>query len=185
MIVSILALETLRGFGLPRFVTELAQSYLFVLLFSLTGAVLYEKDIAGEVRLDLPAADVERTTYGDLERERRRAANHAYGFISRGNRQGGFAHILEQVRSEPDAGEAASWFFNEMMRWESKDAALYYAQSCLSHFLCHDDDQRALKLMSSCLHEDPRWKPSEEDRRHALDLAERHGRKDLVRLLRS
>ena len=71
------------------------------------------------------------------------------------------------------------------MRWESKDAALFYAQPCLSHFLHHDEDRRALKLISSCLHQDPRWKPSVADRQHAVDLAERHGREDLARLLRS
>jgi len=185
LIVLTLVFEFLGRFGLPRLVTELADSYLFVLLFTLTGAVLYDNDIAGEVRLDLPAADVDCDTDEELERDRQRVANHAYGFISRGNREGGFAHILERVRVEPDASEAATWFFNEMMRWESKDAALFYAQSCLSHFLHHEEDQRALKLMSSCLHQDPRWKPSTGDRQHAVELAERYGREDLARLLRS
>ena len=184
LILLSLVFEILGRFGLPRFVTELADSYLFVLLFTLTGALLYDKGIAGEVRLDVPVVDVEREAIDELVRERQRVANHAYGFISRGNREGGFVHILEQVGSEPDASEAATWFFNEMMRWESKDAALFYAQTCLSHFLFHDEDQRALKLMSSCLHQDPSWKPSPEDRGHAVALAKRYGRQDLVRLLR-
>ena len=184
LIVMALVIEFFARLGLPRFVTELAGGYLFVLLFTLTGALLYDRGIAGAVIPVVPSAEVEQRPKDELEKARQQVANHAYGLISRGNREGGFARILQQVRSEADTSAAVSWFFNEMMRWESKDAALFYAQACLSHFICHDEDDKALKLMSTCLHQDPRWKPSAADRPHALDLAERYGRQDLARLLR-
>jgi hypothetical protein len=154
-------------------------------MFTLTGTVLHENGIAGAVQIDVPDARQGDDPNTDLDAERQRVADHAYGFISRGNRDGGFAHITEWMQSEQDISAAATWFFNEMMRWESKDAALFFGQTCFAHFLHHGEDQRALKLMSSCLHLDSRWKPATEDRQHAQELARRYGREDLVRLLGS
>jgi len=171
--------------GVPPVVLQLAASYVFILMFTLTGTVLYENDIAGAVHIDVQDYRQGDDPNAELDKERQRVADHAYGFISRGNRDGGFAHIMDWIKSEQDISAAATWFFNEMMSWESKDAALIYGQTCFAHFLHHEEDRRALKLMSSCLHQDSRWKPATEDRQHALELAERYGREDLVRLLRS
>ena len=76
------------------------------------------------------------------------------------------------------------WFFEEMMRWENTDAALFFGQECLAHFLHHDLDAMALKLLSSCIHENPAWRPRPEDRQHAVELAEKYSRDDLLPAIR-
>jgi hypothetical protein len=170
---------------LPEFLDYFLQLYVFFLLFTFTGAVVHSSGIVAKVDIEAPLARTEWEVAGDLDKERQKVANHAYGFISRGNREGGFRHIRQWIESEPDADAAVGWFFNEMLKWDSKDAALIFGQQCLSHYLHHDLDTPALKLMSRCLYEDPRWKPASEDRQHAIELADRHNRDDIGRLLRS
>jgi len=186
VIVALVFVVTwLSSVGLPSLLLELATFWLLVLTFTLTGGVLAAKGVAVELRIEAPLEAGEEKIAGDLEKEREKIANHAYGFISRGNREGGFKHIRQWIESEANTDEAVSWFFNQMMKWEAKDAALFFGQECFAHFLHHEQDVPALKLMSSCLHENSRWKPRAEDRQHALDLAGRYGREDLVSLLRN
>jgi len=131
---------------------------------------------------------VERTqeeVAGDLEKAREKVASHAYGFISRGNREGGFAHIMDWIQKEPDVHEASAWFFKKLLQWESKDPALFYAQTYLAHLLHHDEDAKALKLISICLHENPRWKPGDNDRQSVLELVQKYRRDDLLKSLRN
>lgn len=175
----------LGSVGLPRFLVDLGMIYQSVLMFSLIGSVLYTNDVAFEVDIGRPPEVGEKARAGDLENERQRVASHAYGFISRGNREGGFAHILDWIKKEPDVGAASSWFFAEMMRWESKDAALFYAQFYLAHLLHHEQEAQALKLISTCLYTNPVWKPNVENRPHVLTLVEKYQRDDLLKLLRN
>jgi hypothetical protein len=46
-------------------------------------------------------------------------------------------------------------------------------------------ESEALKLIARCLHENPRWRPLQEDREEVNELALRHGREDLIALLRN
>jgi hypothetical protein len=187
VIVAVLAflLALLNSMGVPKFIIELGTSYLTILMFTMTGGVLHMKGVVFNVDIGPPLEPTEKEIAGDLEKEREKVASHAYGFISRGNREGGFAHIMDWIQKEPDVHEALAWFFNAMMRWESKDAALFYAQTYISHLLHHDEDMKALKLISVCLHANPRWKPKAEDREHVLELVKKHQRDDLLRSLRN
>jgi hypothetical protein len=169
--------------GQPTLIVIVIALYIFFLMFTLTGAVLSANEIAAQVGIEAPLEKSPETLQGDLLAERQRIANHAYGFISRGNRDGGFNHIRQWLASETDLDGAVLWFFNEMMRWEKKDPALFFGQECLAHFLHHERDAMALKLVSRCLHEDPQWLPKSEDRQHAIELAQRFGRDDLLRSL--
>ena len=178
-------LFTLALYGTPFFLVDLGTSYQTVLLFTLTGALLHSRDLAVDVRIDATLEVSPDVIAQELELERQKVANHAYGFISRGNRAGGFAHIFDWIQKESDVDAASEWFFAEMMKWESKDAALFYAQTYLSHLLHHELETKALKLMSTCIHADPRWKPNTDDRPHALDLAEKFKRHDLLQSLRN
>jgi hypothetical protein len=171
--------------GVPLFLVDLGTSYQAVLLFTLTGSILHAKDIGFELKLDDPVERSENAIAGDLEKAREKVATHAYGFISRGNRDGGFAHIMDWIQQEVDVHAASAWFFKRMMTWESKDPALFYAQMYLAHLLHHDDEAKALKLVSVCLHENPRWKPKIEDRQNVLELAEKYRRNDLLESLRN
>lgn len=169
--------------ALPGVMRLLAANYVVMLLFTLTASLLREKSLATDIDIGAPA---ERSAAEDdimVQKARQRVANHAYGMISRGNRAGGFAHIDTWLASEANPGSASNWFFNEMLSWQSANAALFYAQHCLAELLRDADDRPALKLITRCLHEDPRWKPAAEDRAATLQLLERYQREDLRKLL--
>ena len=136
-----------------------------------------------EVDIQTPAETDETELAEDLDDERRKVANHAYGFISRGNREGGFAHIRQWIDKEAARDEAYQWFFLEMLKWESREPALFFAQDYLGQLLRWGMDNEALKLIARCLHENPRWKPALADRNDVTELASRLGRNDLIRLL--
>jgi hypothetical protein len=179
-----LATWALSSSALPGFVDYFLELYVFFLLFTFTGAVVNSSGVTAEVDIEAPLGKTEREVAGDPNQARQKVANHAYGFISRGNREGGFKHIRQWIESDPDTDAAVGWFFNEMTKWESKEAALFFAQECFAHYLHHEQDAQALKLMSRCLYEDPAWQPATDDRQHAIELAERYGRDDLSRSLR-
>ncbi len=166
--------------GTPLFLIDLGTSYQILLLFTMTGAVLHTNNVA--VQVEIPAAS--EPTAGDiakdLDNERHKVVNHAYGFISRGNREGGFAHIHQWLTKEAARDEAYEWFFREMLKWETSEPALFFAQEFLGHLLRWRMDNEALKLISRCLHENARWRPRREDRAEVHELAERHGREDLL-----
>ena len=171
--------------GLPSVMTNIGKSYQVVLLFTLTGAVLHAKDVAVQVDIEAPLEKSDDEISGDLEKERQKVANHAYGFVSRNNRQGGLAHINQWIDRESDTDAACAWFFQEMLTWENNAAALFFAQDYLHQLLHREQEVTALKLAARCLHEDPRWKPQLEDRELFLEVAEQHGREDLIREVKS
>ena len=171
--------------GLPPFFTKLGSSYQIVLLFTLTGAVLHANDVAVQVDIDPPIEKSDDEISGDLEKERQKVASHAYGFVSRNNRTGGLAHINQWIDRESDTDAARAWFFQEMLTWENNAAALFFAQDYLHQLLHREQEVTALKLAARCLHEDPRWKPQLEDRELFLEVAEQHGREDLIRQVKS
>jgi hypothetical protein len=185
LIAVMFVISLLFRFDLWLLAYVAAAIYGFFLLFTLTGTVLHANRIMDEIDIEDPLEPSEDEIAGDLLKERRNIATHAYGFVSRGNRDGGLKHIRQRIDEEADADAACRWFFLEMMRWESKDAALFFAQDYFAHLLAEQLDNDALKLISQCLHEDPRWKPLQRDRAAALELAEKYARDDLIRSLKS
>jgi len=174
------AVVWMAPYDTPFLLFDLASIYAFVLLFTMTGAVLRAHDVAREVDIELPLEATEAQLHDNLIGERQRVANHAYGFISRGNREGGFAHIRQWLQEERDRDEAYEWFFQEMLKWESKVPALFFAQDFLRQLLRWNMDREALKLISRCVHEDPQWRPQRDDRAAAQELLARHGRDHLL-----
>lgn len=180
-----LVFELLVYLGAPSPITSLGTSYQTILAFSLTGAVLYANDLAVEVDIPEPLAPSDDDIARDLETDRRNVATHAYAFVSRGNREGGLQHIRSWIEQENDSDDACQWFFREMLSWESTDAALFFAQSWLSHMLYHGQEIELIKLVSRCLHANGRFRPLAEDREAVLEILEQHGRDDLARFLRN
>jgi hypothetical protein len=115
----------------------------------------------------------------DLSRSRQHVLNHAYGFFSRGNRSGAMAHIQGALECESDVDGAYRWYFDEMLKWESRDGALLLAQTNLTRLLHEKRDVEAVKLISRCLLENPRFRPLPADMEAALDAAARLDRDDL------
>jgi hypothetical protein len=171
--------------GLPLILIDLGTSFEIILLFTMTGAVLHANNVAMQVDIPAPLEPTADEIARDLDNDRRKVANHAYGFISRGNRQGGFAYIRQWLEKEAAVEEAWQWFFREMLKWESKDPALFYAQEYLRRLLEWRMENEALKLIARCLHENARWRPLSENRDEVNELALQNGREDLLRLLRS
>ena len=171
--------------GTPLFLIDLGTSYQIVLLFSMTGAVLQAKNVAMQVTIEDPVEPTADGIARDLDHERQKVANHAYGFISRGNREGGFAHIRQWLDRETAVEDAYQWFFHEMLKWETSDPALFFAQEYLGRLLEWQMDNEALKLIARCLHENARWRPLPENRDEAHELAARHGREDLIKRLKN
>ena len=171
--------------GVPLFLIDLSTSYQIILLFSMTGAVLHTNNVAMQVAIEDPLEPTADDIARDLNHERQKVANHAYGFISRGNREGGFTHIRQWLENEAAVEEAYPWFFHEMLKWESNDPALFFAQEYLGRLLRSQMDKDALKLIARCLHENTRWRPLPGNRDEVNELAARHGRKDLITLLKN
>lgn len=176
-----LLLGLLDEIGIPAFLIDLGKSYQVILFFTLTGALLRANNVVEEVAIYSPLATSDKEVSADLRKERQRVASHAYGFVSRNNRAGGLAHINQWIDREADTDAACDWFFQEMLTWENHTAALFFAQQYLSRLLHEEQEGAALKLAARCLHEDPRWKPQLDDREAFLELAQRHGRGDLIR----
>ena len=170
--------------GLPGMLADLAIVYGLALMYSMTGVIAERRKLTDEVDIPAPIPVSERDNRERLLKQRKNIANHAYGFASRGNRESGLRHIRTHIDGEADPDDASDWFFNEMMTWDNKDAALVFAQAYLHRLLIERQDHKALKLMSQCLHADPRFRPAQDDRLAVDELADLNGRQDLIRLMR-
>ena len=169
--------------GLPKLALDFANVYLFFLLFSLTGAIVARSDAVKHVENPEPAEPGEDVVEALAEKGRVKILDHAYGLISRGNREGGFAHIQSHLDKSPSIADDYRWFFEAMLSWEETDPALFFAQRYLSYLLSLDDQVAALKLVSRCVLENPRFRPLPDDRDRMLELAQAYGRDDLSKLL--
>lgn len=173
-------LWALERAGLPALVLEFGYVYWFFLTFSLTGAVAARGGAAGLLAEPEAAEPEELMIEAAVGRERAATLDHAYGLLSRGNRDGGIAHIQAYIDRSPSRADDYRWFFEEMLRWEQTDPALYFGQRYLSFLLEANEQVAALKLISRCLVENPRFKPLPNDRDRAAAIAAAHGRDDLV-----
>lgn len=183
-LVGAAGVEYLRSIQAPGLVVNAAGIYVFFLFFTLTGAVMHSRQVAAMVDIyDQQEPDADALEQR-LAEQRQQVANHAYGFISRGNRAGGFRHIGQWLEREADIGEAREWFFREMLSWENTDAALFFAQDYLHELLVEQQDTVAIKLIARCLHENPAFRPSEEDSGAVQELLEIRGRNDLIEIMR-
>ena len=169
--------------GAPLFFLGLGLIYQVFLLYSMTGAIVADHKLTSDVHIPPPLAASAVQSRAELIEERQAIISHAYGFVSRGNRAGGLAHIQSQIDREYDLDEASHWFFNEMLKWENSDAALFFAQRHLHRLLQQSREAAALKILSQCFHANPKFKPAAEDREEVIELTERHGRNDLLQFL--
>ncbi len=177
-------LVALLGFtGLPAVLLTAATYYSLFLTFTLTGALLHIRDIQFSLTIPDPLQPAEETLRHRRVADRQGVLTHAYGFISRDNRAGGLAHVRHALGEESYSDDAWRWYFAEMLKWESKDAALMLGQEYLKQLLHEGRDVEAVKLMARCLLEDERFRPLPDDREAARDVAKKLGRDDLIRKL--
>lgn len=170
--------------SLPNWLRSLAELYLVFAFYAVVGAVTRHKKLIDEVYIDEPLEPDARQISSDLDRQRTSALNHAYGFVSRGNRAGGLEHVYAWLQQDPDPDYAWPWFFEQMLKWEHDEHALFFAQRYLSRLLAVDDPVKATKLMLRCKLADERFRPTLEDLPAAIDVAERCGNAELADALK-
>ena len=172
--------------GAPSWMLAIADVYALCLLFSLTGRVVARSGLRDAVGATDPEPESEDDIERDLERERNRVLNHAYGFFSRGNSDGGIAHIeefIDRSTQDSDIFFEYEWFFRRALDWESKLPGLRLGQRYIGRLLDGGAAAQALKVLSRCLHEDERFQPLPADRDRLRGIAESAGREDLAKRL--
>jgi hypothetical protein len=167
----------------PDFVVEFIGFYLTLVFFSLTGAVVQPHDFHEEVDIYDPVEPDRADVDANLLKERTSVLNHAYGFVSRDNRAGGFKHIESWLQRDPDPETAWAWFFDQMMRWETKYPALLFGQSYLKQLLHEGEHATAVKVMMRCRQENDAFAPLAEDIELAREAARTCGNEDLLKVL--
>jgi len=178
-----LVTSLLTSVGAPDVLILASRFYCLFLLFTFTGGLLHAKGVQFALSFDGDEVTDPPAEIDDLTRSRQRVLNHAYGFFSRGNRGGAMGHVQSAVQNESDVDDAYHWYFNEMLKWESKDGALLLAQANLTRLLAEERDVEVVKLISRCLLENPRFRPLSSDLDAALDAAARLDRDDLAKAL--
>lgn len=151
---------------------------------SLCGSLIAPVRLVDDVYIPDAALPGEREIVADLEKARTAALNHAYGFISRDNRAGGFDHLFDEIARDPDPLAAWDWYLNRMLGWEQRDHALFFAQYYLRDALRHGEEQRALKATMRCLYENEQFRPFREDAPLLAQAAERSGNVELAEVLK-
>lgn len=150
---------------------------------SLAGTAASGLGLAEEVDIHTPLQVSDKQRASDLDAERVRTLNHAYGFVSRQNRAGGLQHIYSWLAEDPRPADAWAWFFNEMLRWERSDAALFFGRRYLHRLLLVDEHVAAVKLILRCRLLDETWKPDPVDIEGAINAAKICGNEELLAVL--
>jgi hypothetical protein len=166
------------------FFVEFLTIYLLFAFFALMGGLIRPLQLDREVDIPLPQAPDEAQEGRQLEKERTTALNHAYGFISRGNRASGLEHVYAWLADDPDPETAWPWFAEQMLRWELNDAALLFAQQYLGRLLNRGEHIAAVKLMLRCRLLNGAFRPLPEHTELALTAAEACQADELIDLLR-
>jgi hypothetical protein len=169
---------------LPDWLHSMVGLYLVFALFTVTGAVIREKKLMDEVYIDDPVEPDVEVQIANLEKERVFNLNHAYGLVSRGNREGGLEHIYQWLQTDSEPEKAWDWFFDRMMAWEESRHALFYAQKYLPRLIAQNDPIKVCKLILRCRLVDETFRPLPEDMPAAIEAAELCGNRELANALK-
>jgi hypothetical protein len=156
---------------LPNLALNLIEVYLLVAFFAVTGAVTRGSNLFEDVELPETAEPDEEKYRQGLAARRAAVINHAYGFMSRGNRDGGLEHIYQWLARDPDPDDAWPTFLEQMLRWEDSYPGLLFAQQYLGRLLEAGDRVGAVKLMLRCRLVDPSFRPLSADLPQAIAAA--------------
>lgn len=164
--------------------TEFASIVLIFAACALFGGLVRQLDLQREVDIPMPDGQDEDV---ELERHllgRTVVLNHAYGIISRGNREKGLQHIFDTLAEDPYEEAGWAWFFDAMLRWENPAAALAFAQRYVHELLRAGETVKAVKLMMRCRLVNPAFRPLPEDIDSAAAAAEECHNEELASFLR-
>lgn len=170
--------------AMPALLASLVQLFLSFSFFSLVGSLIEPYRIVEAVYIPDAVERNAEEVRGDIEKQRTDVLTHAYGFISRGNREGGIRHVIAAIQSDGDPAGAWAWYFDRMLGWENQQHALFFAQNYVHDAFRHGEDITALKVIMRCRLVDAGFKPFAEDRQTAVAAAERHRNIELADVLK-
>ena len=157
----------------PLMLATFLQLLLSFSFFSLVGSLVKPYGLIENIEIpETPQQDEASVVSAAIEKARTNVLSHAYGFISRGNRDGGLNHLLESVAEDPDPVAARSWYFERMLTWDSTLPALFFAQHNVRDHLQHGEQVQAVKLIMRCRLIDAQFRPFPEDLEAAILAAE-------------
>ena len=156
------------------------QIFLMFSLAALCGTLIAADRLVDEVDIPAPIAPLRDKIANDLTHHRTLTLTHAYGFISRGNRDGGFKHIEEEIAHDPDPARAWLWYFERMQRWDEPQHALFFAQRVIRDMLQHGENIPAMKLVMRCCLLNEQFRPFREDLPALIEAAEKAGNSELA-----
>jgi len=169
--------------GLPVWLLSALELYLLFTVFAVIGAVLRPHGIADDIDVvdeQLPGVEFDRKR---LARDRNNALDVAYGFASRGNRDGALGHLYDWLAADPEPAVAWPFFLDSLLQWEDKYPALLLAQQYLGRLLEHGQAIAAVKLMLRCRMVDPGFRPLAPDLPAAVEAAKHCRNEELVAAL--
>ena len=149
----------------------------------MTGAIARGTTLFSDI--DLPDAhdpDEESRRQG-LARQRTKVPDQVYGFVSRGNRDGGLHHIYRWLASDPDPGEARPWCLEQILRWADPYPGLLLAKQYLGRLLEAGDRVVAVKLKLRCRLVDETFRPRTAILPRAIAAAQACNIRELVEIL--
>jgi hypothetical protein len=174
----------LQAESLPTMLANLVTMLLISSVFSVIGSLIEPYGLMEDVSIPDSLQPDEEAIAGDLEKARTDVLTHAYGFVSRGNREGGFKHIMDCITKDPDVVAAWAWFFDRMMAWEQNEHALFFAQHYIHDMLQHGEKTPALKVIIRCRLVNEQFRPLREDMPAAIEAAESSGNIELATVLK-
>lgn len=169
----VVALLSMLAEDLPMMLAVLSQLILFFSFFSLVGSLIQPYGLLEDVYLpEMPLQDEVTAASEALDKSRTKELSHAYGFISRGNREGGLEHLLAAVDNDPEPVAARLWYFERMLTWDNTMPALFFAQHTVHDHLQHGEQVPAVKLIMRCRLIDEQFRPFAEDIDAAIRAAD-------------
>ena len=174
----------LQSESLPVMLANLVTMLLVSSVFSVIGSLIEPYGLMEDVSIPDSLEPDDDAIAGDLEKARTEVLTHAYGFVSRGNREGGFKHITDWIAKDPDVVAAWAWFFDRMLGWEQSQYALFFAQHYIHDMLQHGEKIPALKVIMRCRLINEQFRPLREDMPATIEAAENSGNIELAAVLR-
>lgn len=180
---ALLVFAGVLGLGGSGYLLLAVTLGLLLPLACLAGALAGTLDVRAETTIPVAEPPDAAAQSAALIVVRRRVLSHAYGLVSRGNRDGGFGRVQAHCATEPDALRAELWFFHAMQSWDLADAPLYFGQALIGRLLDAGDNAAALKVMTACVHASERFRPLPQDTARLQAAATAAGRSDICALL--
>ena len=169
---------------LPNLAANFIHLFAMFSFAALTGTLIEPFGLIDDVSIPDSLEATDEEVQGNLEAARSTVLGHAYGIISRGNRDKGLDHITEWIADDRDPEAAWAWFFNKMLGWENQEHALFFGQHYIHDLLQYGETIPALKIIMRCRLIDERFKPLMEDVPIAIDAAESSGNMELAAVLK-